>query len=97
MNDPGPLFGMASEQNLYLKVSSLVLESAGERPESFVEALVGRFGAERVMWGSDFCQTHDRSYGELVTLAERAFGSLSARDRDQCLDATPRALWPSLA
>jgi predicted TIM-barrel fold metal-dependent hydrolase len=91
-----PLLEMATEPNLFCKVSSVVLESTGDRPEDFVAALVEGFGAERVMWGSDFCQTHDRSYAELVALAKRAFGTLSARDRVQCFDATPRSLWPSL-
>ena len=95
--DREPIFGMADEPNLYCKVTSHVLESLGEEPEPFVEGLVARFGAERVMWGSDFCQTHDRSYAELVALARSAFGTLSDEDREQCFVGTPRALWPSLA
>ena len=62
----------------------------------YVERLVRRFGAERVMWGSDFSQTHDRSYPELVALAEAAFASLSEVERAQCFVDTPRSLWPSL-
>ena len=58
---------------------------------------MARFGAERVMWGSDFSQTHDRSYPELVALARRAFGSLSEAEQHQCFVETPRSLWPSLA
>ena len=92
-----PLFEMAEERNLLCKVSSLVLESAGDSPESFVEELVGRFGAERVMWGSDFSQTHDRPYPELVALARRAFAGLRAADRERCFVETPRSVWRSLA
>jgi len=94
---PEPLFSLADEANLYCKVSSIVLEAASGAPEAFVESLVARFGAERVMWGSDFCQTHDRSYGELVSLACTAFSSLSAAQQHQCFVATPLSLWPSLA
>ncbi len=94
---PAPLFALADEPNLFCKVSSVVLESAGKEPESFVETLTARFGAERVMWGSDFSQTHDRSYLELVALAQRAFGTLSDAQREQCFEATPRTLWPALA
>ncbi len=94
---PEPLFALADEANLYCKVSSIVLEAAGAEPQPFVEALVARFGAERVMWGSDFSQTHDRSYPELVTLARRAFGSLSEAAQQQCFLETPRSLWRSLA
>jgi L-fuconolactonase len=97
---PEPLFALADEPNLSCKVSSIVLEAtsgASGASEPFVEALVARFGAERIMWGSDFCQTHDRSYGELVSLARAAFSSLSAAQQHQCFVATPLSLWPSLA
>ncbi len=93
---PEPLFELADEANLYCKVSSIVLESAGPEPQRFVEALAARFGAERIMWGSDFSQTHDRSYPELVALARHAFGSLPDAARQQCFLETPRTLWRSL-
>ena len=93
---PAPLLELAKAENLLCKVSSVVLEAAGARAEPFVTALVERFGAERVMWGSDFCQTHDRPYGELVALAERSFAGLSSAERERCFVATPRSVWPSL-
>jgi len=95
-SDPAPLFELASEPNLLCKVSSVVLESAGTDAEAFVTALVGHFGAERVMWGSDFSQTHDRSYVELVELAERSFSRLSSSERERCFVTTPRSVWRSL-
>jgi len=95
-SNPGPLFELASEANLLCKVSSVVLESAGEEAEGLVATLVGRFGADRVMWGSDFSQTHDRSYVDLVALAERGFSGLSSSEREQCFVTTPRSVWPSL-
>lgn len=94
-----PLYALAESPNLHCKVSSIVLDSAarsGEPASSFVERLVSVFGAERVMWGSDFSQTHDRPYAELVRMAREAFGTLSPSQREQCLDATPRSLWPAL-
>ncbi|MEM7413526.1 MAG: amidohydrolase family protein [Myxococcota bacterium] len=93
---PEPLFALAAEANLLCKVSSVVLESAGEGAEAFVTTLVGRFGAERVMWGSDFCQTHDRPYRALVSLAERCFAGLTSSERERCFVSTPRSVWPSL-
>jgi L-fuconolactonase len=95
--DPKPLFALADEANLHCKVSSIVLDSMGEKAPAFIEQLVSHFGAERVMWGSDFSQTHDRSYRELVALARRSFGGLSEAQQQQCFVDTPRALWPSLA
>jgi predicted TIM-barrel fold metal-dependent hydrolase len=48
------------------------------------------------MWGSDFCQTHDRPYAELVALAERAFRTLTPAQRERCFLDTPKQLWPGL-
>jgi len=94
--NPEPLFALAGEANLHCKVSSIVLDSMQGEAAGFVQQLVDCFGAERVMWGSDFSQTHDRSYPELVALARHAFGGLSEAQRQQCFVGTPRSLWPSL-
>jgi len=94
--DPEPLFALAEERNLHCKVSTIVLDSMAAKAPAFVEGLVSRFGPERVMWGSDFSQTHDRSYPALVALARLAFGELSEAQRRQCFVGTPRRLWPSL-
>ena len=85
--------------NLHLKVTSHVLEAAdgdGDACE-IVDRLVGEFGAERLVWGSDYPQTHDRSYPELVALARHACRNLSERDRGFVLGDTALRLWPELA
>jgi predicted TIM-barrel fold metal-dependent hydrolase len=94
--EAAPLFALADFPNLHLKVSTHVLDAAAREGDSkhFVAALVRRFGAERVMWGSDFCQTHDRSYAELVRLGREAFSGLSAAEQARCLGGTAAALWP---
>ncbi len=97
VGNPESLFELASESNLLCKVSSVVLESAGFEAKRFVTELVGRFGADRVMWGSDFSQTHDRGYTGLVALARQSFSGLSSSERERCFMATPRSVWPSLA
>lgn len=94
--DPAPLFELADEPNLHCKVTSLVLEKMGAGAPAYVERLVSRFGAARVMWGSDFCQTHDRPYAGLVELGRQGFGGLAEAARRQCFVDTPRSLWPSL-
>ena len=92
-------FALADFPNLHLKVSSNLLERAeemgGARP--FIETLVERFGAERLMWGSDYSQTHDRSYAELLGLAEDASAGLSSAARAAYLGGTALRLWPELA
>lgn len=94
--EAAPLFALAAFPNLHLKVSTHVLDAAAREGDArrFVAALVQRFGAERLLWGSDFCQTHDRAYAELVRLGREAFSGLSAADRARCLGGTAAALWP---
>ena len=90
------LFELARHPNLHLKISTNVLDGVraeGGSPAAAVEQLVARFGAERVMWGSDFCQTHDRPYGELVAFARESFSGLSESEREHCLSGTARRLW----
>ena len=81
-----------------LKVSTHNLDDAerGQGVAALVRELVDAFGAERIMWGSDYCQTHDRPYGELVALGRRAFESLPSAEAEACLSTTARRLWPDL-
>ena len=91
-----PLFRLAELPNLHCKVTTNVIDLASAHwgsPGSFVTELVHHFGADRVMWGSDFCQTHDRTYPELVALARDAFSELPRPDRAKCLGATAARLW----
>ena len=67
-----PLLALAEHPGLHLKVTSHVLEGAGAAAGAFVERLVATFGAARLVWGSDYPQTHDRPYAELVALGRDA-------------------------
>jgi predicted TIM-barrel fold metal-dependent hydrolase len=49
------------------------------------------------VWGSDYSQTHDRPYAELVELGRAACSDLSARDQARVLGDNALRLWPSLA
>lgn len=98
--DAEPLLALARHRELHLKVSTHVIDSAaknGGDPEAFVALLADRFGAERLLWGSDFCATHDRSYADLVALGERAFAGLTVEARTLCLGGNALRLWPRLA
>jgi len=94
-----PLFALADCANLHLKVSTHVLDAAARHgePGAFVGELVARFGAERILWGSDFCQTHDRPYAELARLGRAAFAGLAAREQALCLGGNALRLWPAQA
>lgn len=94
-----PLFALAGFENLHLKVSGCLLaqiESAGGRPADFVGKVAAEFGARRLLWGSDYPQTHDRSYPALVALCRAAAANLSDADRDEYLGGTALRLWPEL-
>jgi predicted TIM-barrel fold metal-dependent hydrolase len=71
-----PLFDLAAFPNVHLKVSTVALDHArdgGGDPRDFVSALAGAFGCERLQWGSDWSQTNDRRFSELVAYAHRSF------------------------
>lgn len=70
--DPPAVMELADYRNLHLKVTTTMLDMTAERgddPADLVVALVDRFGADRLTWGSDFSQTHDRPYRVLVDFA----------------------------
>jgi len=93
---PEPLFALARFPKLHLKVSTHVIDAGAEHagePQPFVARLASVFGAERLMWGSDFSQTHDRRYAELVALGRRAAEGLSSRDRASFLGGTAARIW----
>ncbi len=97
----GPLFALADLPSVHLKVTSHLLEDAESRAAGGAAALVERlattFGPERLVWGSDYPQTHDRSYAELVALGRGAAAALPTADRDAFLGGNARRLWPALA
>jgi predicted TIM-barrel fold metal-dependent hydrolase len=95
-----PLFALADLPSVHLKVTSHLLEDAGPRSPDGAVALVDRlaatFGPERLVWGSDYPQTHDRPYAELVALGRHAAASLAPTDRDAFLGGNALRLWPAL-
>ena len=96
----GELFACAPHPNLHLKVTSGVLEAAeqgGHDPRDLVDRLVAEFGADRIVWGTDYPQTRDRPYADLVALGRHACGRLTPGDVDLVLGGTAIRIWPELA
>jgi predicted TIM-barrel fold metal-dependent hydrolase len=91
-----PVLALAGQPGLHLKVTSHVLEAAGAHSSALVSRLVDRFGADRLVWGSDYPQTHDRTYSELVALGRDACGDLDGSDQARVLGENARRLWPQL-
>jgi L-fuconolactonase len=95
---PAELAELARFPNVALKVSTIALDAAaahGDVRELLLE-LVARFGARRLLWGSDYSQTHDRPYAELAELARLAASKLGDDDRAWYLRDTARVFWPEL-
>jgi len=86
---------LAQLENVHLKVSTRVL-SQGD-PAGIVRQLADRFGADRLLWGSDFPASHERGYGDWVALARAGTAKLSGDEADQFLSGTALELWPELA
>jgi predicted TIM-barrel fold metal-dependent hydrolase len=94
------LLELAVFPNLRLKVTTHVLRLAEKDPAGpagCVDHLTRCFGASRLLWGSDYSQTHDRSYAEMVALARCAAANLDDAGRARFLGGTALELWPELA
>jgi len=96
---PDDLAALAAHPRLHLKVSTIALDRMAEHGDvrDGVAELAARFGADRLMWGSDYSQTHDRPYVELAAYARHAASKLSDDDRAAYLGGTASDLWPELA
>ena len=94
----GDLFALATQPNVTLKVSSHLLEQAEATGDAcdLVDRLAAAFGADRLLWGSDYPQTHDRSYADLVELGRAACSRLPPADQRAFLGENALRLWPSL-
>jgi predicted TIM-barrel fold metal-dependent hydrolase len=94
---PDELAALGAFPNVYLKVSTHALRSAakGGDPADAVAELAARFDG-RIMWGSDFSQTHDVPYGELAEEGRRAAAKLADDRRDAYLAGSAITLWPEL-
>lgn len=89
------LAALAPLDNLVLKVSTRVLVQ--DEPAGIVRQLADRFGAERLMWGSDYPASHQRSYRDWVQLAQASTSQLSSEESEHFLGRTALRLWPELA
>jgi L-fuconolactonase len=91
-----PLFELAAFANVHLKVSTIALDHAreGGDPRDFVEALAGAFGPQRLQWGSDWSQTHDRPFQQIVADAHQSFAVLGDDARWPLGDTADRFWFP---
>lgn len=96
-----PLWDMAQFPNVYLKTAPNNSHAAREgkaTPRDFFGMLVDRFGAKRIMWGSNY-PAHWHKYGgikERLAIMEDDFSFLSAEDRRWIFGEVALTLWPGL-
>ena len=88
------LASLAPLENVCLKVSSRVLVQ--NDPARIVRRLADHFGAGRLLWGSDYPASHERSYREWVELARASTRELSPDETGRFLGGTALQLWPEL-
>jgi predicted TIM-barrel fold metal-dependent hydrolase len=94
---PDALAVLGEFPNVYLKVSTHALRSAakgGDAADAVAE-LAARFDG-RLMWGSDFSQTHDVPYPELAEEGRRAAAKLDDDQRDAYFAGSAITFWPEL-
>lgn len=84
------VFRFVDLPNVHMKVSTPLLAAGGR---TLMEQVVAVFGAERVVWGSDYPQTREPDYPGMVALARDATAGLSSSDREAVLEATAARLW----
>lgn len=89
------LWQLAELQNLHLKVTTNVLDAACENAKHLLATLASRFGATRLMWGSDYPQVHNRPYRDLADLARSVAAALPIAEQFLFLTGTFQSLWPT--
>ena len=95
----GPMWDLAAHANVCLKVSSMSIDKANEgksTPETFFPRLFEEFGAQRLIWGSNFPNTYDRGLKEQLALARETVSFLSLEEQAWFFGDTALTFWPAL-
>ena len=94
------MWDLAELPNVYMKFSSVTLAAAEQGKSSwreFFPRLVDRFGAHRLVWGSNFPATSEPPLKTQLQMAREAMDFLSTGEQDSAFGGTALALWPELA
>jgi L-fuconolactonase len=98
--DEQPLFDLARFPNFYGKFSSWTIAAAAKNGPrgcaEFFRRLIDAFGAHRLMWGSNFPASNDRSYQGFVQFANEQLGFLFPDEKRWVFGETALRLWPML-
>lgn len=94
-----PLFDLARFPNCLMKFSTVNIYAAMKERSTcaeFFRRVVDRFGPRRLLWGSNFPSTRDRSLKEQLDLARKQLSFLSPEEQSLIFGETALRLWPSL-
>ena len=93
------LFELVKLPNVYLKFSTVNLYAAARgksTPKDLFSRLLAVFGARRMIWGSNFPNTYERSLKEQLALAMGELSFVAEADCRWLFADTARSLWPML-
>lgn len=94
-----PLFALAKHPNVYLKITHRPIEQSmlgKSTPENFFRHAVQQFGADRLLWGSNFPAAKP-PLPDLIAMARNALAFLPQSDQDWIFFKTAQKLYPALA
>jgi L-fuconolactonase len=94
-----PLLTLSKYPNVYLKFTSRTVAQChlGKADaKSFLSMILEYFGAERMMWGSNF-PAHDDTLANILRNACDILQHASPSDRSNILSGTAKRIYPSLA
>lgn len=98
-SDASHVFALADYPRLVIKVTPRVIALASQgaaSPDTFFPALVERFGADRLMWGSNY-PNNEGTLAELTTSALRELAVLDNDDLAWVMGRTAQRVYPGLA
>ena len=89
---------MTGLTNLYLKFSPVNLSKigqAGSPVQTLTQMLASRFGANRMIWGTNYPATRNHGYKDLWDMGRNSVATMGKVDQALALGGTAFNLWPS--
>jgi L-fuconolactonase len=93
-----PLFDLVNFPGLHLKLTNRTIAAAGEglsTAATFIPYVVRAFGAERILWGSNFPAAQG-ALSDLLSQAKAAVASLPHSEQAMIFAGAARGLYPTL-
>lgn len=99
---PAGILDLAGHPSISVKFSTHTIAEAGEHglaPQQVLDRTVAAFGADRMMWGSNYPASHEPEwpYQATIDVAKAMTAGYRAEERRRILFGTAARLWPELA